>query len=87
MEDNNQRVFTYAKDLSTNGTYWRYEHGNDWKDLLVGQGKAVLLSDGDRLRLCNGSSFIFRIEPRRSQFPEGTSIVEDEDVKVSFQIL
>ena len=82
IEDNNQRIFTYAKDLSTNGSYWRYKHGNHWKELLIGQGKAVLLSDGDRVRLCNGSSFIFRNVPRGSQCPEGSSIIEDEDVKV-----
>ncbi|CAD6582985.1 MAG: hypothetical protein ASARMPRED_001122 [Alectoria sarmentosa] len=64
-EDNHQRIFVYAKDLSTNGTYWRYKHGNHWKELLIGKGSAVLLSDGDKIRLCNGSSFAFRITDRK----------------------
>ena len=86
IEDYDRRIFTYAKDLSTNGSYWRYEHGNHWKELLIGQGKAVLLGDGDRVRLCNGSSFVYRIAPRRSQCAEETSIAGDEDVKVGFQV-
>ena len=65
-EDNCQCIFTCAKDLSTNGSYWRYEYGNDWNEILIGHGEAVLLSDGDRVRLCNGSSFTFRTVPRTS---------------------
>ena len=85
-EDNCQRVFTYAKDLSTNGSYWRYKYGNYWNELLIGHGEAVLLSDGDRVRLCNGSSFAFRTVPRTSQCPEEASIAQDEDTQVGIEL-
>ena len=84
-EDNRQRVFTYAKDLSTNGSYWRYKYGNHWNELLIGPGKAVLLSDGDRVRLCDGSSFVFQSVPRISQCPEEASVTLDEETQAGFE--
>ena len=43
----------YAEDLSsTNGTYWNKS--------LIGRGKAVLLSDGDELRLGGDVCLTFR---------------------------
>lgn len=84
-EDKHQRIFVYAKDLSTNGTYWRYKHGNHWKELLIGKGNAVLLSDGDKIRLCNGSSFAFRSVHRKSPCPEDTSTVREEDTKAGLE--
>ena len=85
-EDNYQRLFTYAKDLSTNGSYWRYNYGNNWNEFLIGRGEAVLLSDGDRIRLCNGSSFVFRTVPRASQCPEEASIAQDEDIQAGIEL-
>ena len=84
-EDDRQHVFTYAKDLSTNGSYWRYQYGKHWKELLIGQGKAVLLSDGDKIRLCNRSSFAFWSVPQTSQCPEEASTVQDEDTQASLE--
>lgn len=81
-EENHQRIFTYAKDLSTNGSYWRYKHGNVWKELPIGKGKAVLLSDGDKVRLCNGSTFTFQSIPQPSQCLEEVRIGQDKDVKL-----
>lgn len=51
--------FTYAEDLSSNGSYWLYETDGHWQEYLIGKGHAVLLSDGDRVRLCDGSCFVF----------------------------
>ena len=84
-EDNHQRIFVYAKDLSTNGTYWRYKHGNHWKELLIGKGSAVLLSDGDKIRLCNGSSFAFRSVHRKPPYPEDTGTIREEDTKAGLK--
>lgn len=84
-EDNRQRIFTYAKDLSTNGSYWCYKYGNHWDELLIGQGRAALLSDGDRVRLCNGSSFAFRSVPQTSQCPDEPSIFQDEDTQAGLE--
>lgn len=83
-EDNCQRVFTYAKDLSTNGSYWRYKYGNHWNEMPIGRGKAVLLSDGDKVHLCNGSSFAFWSAPQTLQ-TEDASIVQDGDAQASLE--
>lgn len=75
-------MFVYAKDLSTNGSYWRHKHDNRWREYLIGKGSAVLLSDGDKLRLCNGSSFIFRFVSQNSESSQDASTVQEDDIKV-----
>ena len=52
--------FVYAEDLSTNGSYWQYMRGSHWTEAHIGKGNAVLLSDGEKIRLCDGSCFVFR---------------------------
>lgn len=51
--------FVYAEDLSTNGSYWQYKRGSHWSEAHTGKENAVLLSDGDQIRLCDGSCFAF----------------------------
>ena len=80
-EESHQCVFVYAKDLSTNGSYWRYKHGDDWKETRIGKGSAVLLSDGDKIRLCNGSSYAFRSICLNPEFSEDASNLQEEDTK------
>lgn len=52
--------FVYAEDLSTNGSHWQYMRGSHWTEAHIGKGNAVLLSDGEKIRLCDGSCFVFR---------------------------
>ena len=52
--------FVYAEDLSTNGSYWQYMRGSHWIEAHMGKENAVLLSDGEKIRLCDGSCFVFR---------------------------
>lgn len=85
-EHNYQRIFVYAKDLSPNGSYWCYKHDNHWEETKIGKGKAVLLSDGDKIRLCDGSSFAFRSVLRTSQCLEDASIVQDEGTKARLEL-
>ena len=82
IEDDHQRIFVYAKDLSTNGSFWRYKHGNGWKEFLIGKGNAVLLSNGDRIRLYNGSSFTFQSVNRSPECSQYASTVQEDDTKV-----
>ena len=49
----------YAEDLSTNGSFWRYERDHQWCELRIGRGNATLLGDGDQIRLCDGSCYAF----------------------------
>ena len=49
--------------------------------MLIGRGNAVLLSDGDKVRLCNDSSFTFRSSPQVSQCSKDVSIVHEEDTQ------
>ena len=58
--DANIEPFVYAHDLSRNGTQWLYKDGNHWIPYPIGKGNAFLLSDGDRIRFCDGTTFAFR---------------------------
>lgn len=64
-----------------------YKQGNHWKEVLIGKSNAVLLSDGNRIRLRNGSSFVFRSVPLPSQRLGEPSMVQYEDAKVRFKLL
>lgn len=55
--DDVRSEFVYAEDLSLNGIFWR---SLDGRESRVNRGTAVLLSDGDRIRLCNDLCFVFR---------------------------
>ena len=70
--DLNVERFVYAEDLSRNGSYWLYKRNDCWKKHLIGRGNAFLLSNGDRIRLCDGSSFVFRSVP----FPQHSKLSE-----------
>lgn len=61
--DNTVEPFVYAEDLSTNGSRWLFKKGHVWKSWPMGPGDAFLLSSGDKVQLCDGSSFVFRPAP------------------------
>lgn len=86
-EDDHQRIFVYAKDISTNGSFWRYKYNDYWREYLIGKGRAVLLSDGDKLRLCDGSSFTFRPLHRNPECSKNASTVQEDDIKAGFSNL
>lgn len=57
------KPLVYAEDLSSNGTYWN--------DLFIGRGhSAVLLSDGDELRLSPSCTLVFRAVAENSDVVE-----------------
>ncbi len=57
--DEPRQAFVYAQDLSTNGSYWIYKSGLREEEAVIGRGCAVLLSDGDKIRICDSTYFIF----------------------------
>ena len=81
--------FVYAEDLSTNGSYWLYMKGSHWSEAYIGKENAVLLSDGDQLRLCDGSCFVFRsaLPARPMKDIDGTCSLEEVQRKVCLGIL
>ena len=81
--------FVYAEDLSTNGSYWQYMRGSRWSEAHIGKENAVLLSDGDQLRLCDGSCFVFRsaLPARPMKDIDGTCSLEEVQRKVCLGIL
>lgn len=81
--------FVYAEDLSTNGSYWQYMRGNHWSEADIGKENVVLLSDGDRIRLCDGSCFVFRsaLPARPTNDVDDTGSLEAVQRKVCLAIL
>ena len=53
--------FVYVEDLSSQGNNtWLYQRGDVWERCVMERRSIRLLSDGDRLRLCDGTMFAFR---------------------------
>ena len=55
----NMEVFVYAEDLSTNGSAWLPNIEGSQKRFSIRKNRAFLLSDGDKILLCDGTSFMF----------------------------
>ena len=65
------RPLVYAEDLSSNGTYWN--------GLFIGRGHgAVLLSDGDELRLSPKNILVFRTTVKGDDVEEVSTIQTKE---------
>ncbi|KAL8689292.1 MAG: hypothetical protein Q9218_005004 [Villophora microphyllina] len=71
--------FVYAENLSMNGFEWLHQRGTAWDAFPVSKGKAVLLSGGDKIRLCNQTIFLFETRLRASQLLTWTQHQEQED--------
>lgn len=57
--DEPRQAFVYAQDLSINGSKWIYKSGICDEEAIIGRGHAVLLSDGDKIRICDSTCFMF----------------------------
>lgn len=55
--------FVYAEDLSRNGSRWLFKTLANWKSYPMGNSASFLLSNGDRLQLCDGTLFTFHAAP------------------------
>ncbi|KAL8648199.1 MAG: hypothetical protein Q9226_006094 [Calogaya cf. arnoldii] len=71
--------FVYAENSSTNGLEWLYESNMSWWDYRIPRGEAVLLSGGDKLRLCDKTLFTFETRIPPSQLLTSTQMQEQED--------
>lgn len=53
--------FLYIEDLSSQGNNtWLYKRDKHWERIVMSKGSIILLSHGDRIRLCDGTVFAFR---------------------------
>ena len=53
--------FVYVEELSSQGSNtWFYKCRKHWERIIMSKGSVMLLSHGDRLRLCDGTVFAFR---------------------------
>ena len=58
--EDNVEPFLYVEDLSSQGNNaWLYKRQSTWERCIMEKGSIKLLSDGDRLRLCDGTVFRF----------------------------
>ena len=60
--------FVYAQDMSSNGhNTWLHKKAHSWEPYILSKGVAVLLSHGDGLRLCDGTTFVYDSQIRRHE--------------------
>lgn len=71
--------FVYAENSSMNGLDWLYQSGMSWYDYRIPEGEAVLLSSGDKLRLCDMTLFTFETRLPASQLLTSTQMHDQED--------
>lgn len=86
--DEPRQVFVYAQDLSTNGSYWHDRIGSRYVETLIGRGNAILLSSGDKIKLCDGTYIVFSVAviPWVEQTPFEDDVQQTEiDVRYTFR--
>lgn len=71
--------FVYVENLSTNGVNWVHERCMTWGGFPILQGEAILLSNGDKLHLCDHATFTFQTRLSASQLLTSTQLQEQED--------
>lgn len=53
--------FLYVEDLSSQGNNaWLYKRQSTWERCMMEKGSVMLLSDGNRLQLCDGTVLRYR---------------------------
>lgn len=62
-DDPTVQPFVYAEDLSLNGFEWLPKKWTTTESYFTRKGNAFLLSNGDKLQLRDGSSFVFYTVP------------------------
>lgn len=71
--------FVYAENLSNNGVEWLSEVGTSCVATPIPRDEAVLLSDGDKLRFCDQTTFSFETRLPASQLLTSTQQREKDD--------
>ncbi|KAI4278763.1 MAG: hypothetical protein L6R35_006076, partial [Caloplaca aegaea] len=77
--DSGVEPFVYAENLSPNGVEWLRQRNGVWEAFPIPNGKAILLSNGEKLRLCDRTVFKFETRLPESQLLTSTQLQEKED--------
>lgn len=78
--------FLYVEDISSQGSNtWLYKRKRQWERIVMSKGSVMLLSDGDRLRLCDGTVFAFRSyqTAQSSMAPTAKDELREQEMDVS----
>lgn len=67
--------FLYAQNLGRNGTHWLFLHGERRDSYPIPVDTSILISNGDRVRLCDGTTFEFRSRVSASQLQTSAQIL------------
>lgn len=74
--DETTEPFVYAENLSRNGCYWLQKKGFRYEKHSIGKGSAFLLSDGDKITMCDWNTFIFRVVPFLQSGPQPEDLLD-----------
>ena len=77
--DQGVEPFVYVENLSVNGVDWLHQRHEEWGPCPILHGEAILLSNGDRLCLCDQTVFTFQTRLPASQLLTSTQLEEHED--------
>lgn len=84
--DETTEPFVYAENLSRNGCYWLRKKGSRYEKYMISKGNAFLLSDGDKITLCDLTTLIFRATPFLQSGPQVEELLKLKrlEIEVTF---
>lgn len=80
--DETTEPLVYAENLSRNGCYWLQKKGSKYQKYSIGKSNAFLLSDGDKITLCDWTTFIFRAVPFLQSEPQAEDLLDLKKLEI-----
>lgn len=80
--DETTEPLVYAENLSRNGCSWLQKRGFKYKKYSICKSNAFLLSDGDKIILCDWTTFIFRAVPFLQSGPQADQLLDLKKLEI-----
>lgn len=85
--DENTEPLVYAENLSRNGCSWLQKRGSRYQKYSIGKSNAFLLSDGDKITLCDWTTFIFRAVPFLQSGPRAEGLLNLKKLEIEVNVV
>lgn len=80
--DETTEPLVYVENLSRNGCFWLQKRGYKYQRYSIGKNDAFLLSDGDKITLCDRTTFTFRAVPFLQSGPQAEDLLDLKKLEI-----